>query len=46
MKGKNPVPLHPYTKEMLELLLHMLAETGREETFLYIQKEILNKKKK
>ncbi len=45
-KGKNPAPLHPYTKEMLELLLHMLAEKGREETFLYIQKEILKKKKK
>ncbi|MDD3369506.1 MAG: DUF5662 family protein [Lachnospiraceae bacterium] len=41
--GKLPPPLHEKTKTMLELLLHMLAEKGEEETYRYIRTEILHK---
>lgn len=39
-KNKDHYLLHPQTKELLEKLLHMLAEEGEEKTFSYIRKEI------
>lgn len=36
--------LHADTRELLETLLHMLAERGEEVTFAYIRKEVLNKR--
>ena len=45
MRGIDTVPLHPYTKELLERLLNMLAEEGEENTFRYIRKELLHRKK-
>lgn len=44
LSGKNPAPLHPKTKKQLEVLLHMLAEKGEDETFSYIRHRILKKK--
>ena len=35
--------LHPQTRELLERLLHMLAEQGEDVTFRYIRKEVLKK---
>ena len=32
--------LHPHTRELLELLLNMLAEQGEDATFAYIRKNI------
>ncbi len=40
---KQEPPMHPYTREKLELFLHMLAEKGEEETFRYIRKEFLHR---
>lgn len=40
-RSKSKVILHPHTREMLELLLTMLAEKGERETFDYIKKEVL-----
>ncbi len=42
-KSKSKIILHPHTREMLELLLAMLAEKGETETFAYIKKEVLHK---
>ena len=39
--AKTPPPLHPKTKQLLEFLLHMLAEHGEEKTFRYIRVRIL-----
>lgn len=39
-KNKSHYLLHPTTEELIEKLLHMLAEQGEEETFRYIRKEI------
>lgn len=39
--GKDPAPMHEDTRALLEKLLHMLAEEGKEKTFFYIRKEIL-----
>ena len=36
--------MHPKTRELLETMLHMLAEKGEEETFAYIRREVLGKK--
>ena len=44
--GKDPAPMHPYTRENLELLLSKLAEEGEEKTFLYIKNEFLKKNRK
>ena len=41
--GKDPAPLHEYTKKHLEQFLYMLAEKGEEETFRFIKKEFLKK---
>ena len=43
--GKDPAPLHPYTKKKLEYLLRMLAEKGEEKTFRYIKYVYLKKRK-
>jgi hypothetical protein len=39
-KHKHRYPLHPEARELLECLLHMLAEKGEEETFTYIRREV------
>lgn len=44
-QGKEGAPLHPKTKALLETLLSMLAEKGEPETFSYIRKEVLHKKR-
>ena len=44
-RGRISGMLHEDTRTLLELLLHMLAEKGEKETFSYIRKEILRKKK-
>lgn len=43
-KGAGDAPLHPYTRQLLEKLLHMLAEEGEERTFRYIRRTLLHKK--
>lgn len=45
-KGSENAPLHPYTREWLERLLHMLAEEGEDNTFRYIRTEFLGKKRR
>mgnify|MGYP003264615900 FL=1 len=40
----NTMIMHPKTGELLETMLHMLAEKGEEETFAYIRREVLGKK--
>ncbi len=45
LSGKDPAPLHPYTKKNLEYLLRMLAEKGEEKTFRYIKYVYLKKRK-
>ena len=45
-KGKAATLLHPDTRELLERLLTMLAEEGEEQTFSYIKREVLKKRKK
>jgi hypothetical protein len=37
--------IHPKTEEELEFLLRMLKEKGEKETFRYMKKEVLGKKK-
>ena len=41
--GRDPAPMHEYTREKLEFFLHMLAEKGEKETFSYIKHEFLGK---
>ncbi|MGN0342596.1 MAG: DUF5662 family protein [Roseburia sp.] len=43
--GKEYHILHEDSRRLLELLLHMLADKGEEETYRYIREEILNKRK-
>ena len=45
-RGKNKYPMHPNTRELLERLLHMLADEGEEVTFDYIRTEVLKNKKR
>lgn len=40
-QGRDPAPMHEYTREKLELLLNMLAEEGEKKTFSYIKREFL-----
>lgn len=40
-RGKSIMILHAESMELLERMLHMLAEKGEKETFAYIKKEIL-----
>ena len=40
----NTMIMHPKTRELLETMLHMLAEKGEEATFVYIRREVLGKK--
>ncbi|MCM1135627.1 MAG: DUF5662 family protein [Clostridium sp.] len=44
-KGKEKAPMHPETKKLLEKLLRMLAKRGEEETFAYIRRRVLRKKR-
>ena len=41
--GKDPAPLHEKTKEMLEMLLEMLALRGEDYTNQFIKREILSR---
>ena len=43
--GKDHYMLHEETRELLERLLHMLAEQGEDATFDYIRREVLKNKK-
>lgn len=44
-RGEGKYLMHPETVELLERLLTMLAEKGEEETFSYIRKELLGKRR-
>ena len=44
-KGKAHHILHPEVRELLERLLHMLADEGEEVTMDYIRREVLHNKK-
>lgn len=41
--GKDPAPMHEYTREVLEKLLIMLAEKGERETCQYIRDNLVKK---
>lgn len=43
LRGKENAPMHKDTKELLELLLRMLAQKGEDKTFWYIRNELLRK---
>lgn len=40
-KGKDPAPMHEYTRKNLEMLLKMLAEKGEKRTFSYMKNVFL-----
>ena len=44
-RGKAHHILHPEVRELLERLLHMLADEGEEVTMDYIRREVLHNKK-
>lgn len=44
LQGRDPAPLHPYTRKNLEFLLRMLAEKGEDKTFYYIKYIFLKKR--
>ena len=44
--GKQYHIIHEESRELLECLLHMLAECGEEETYAYIRYEVLKNKRK
>lgn len=44
-KGTDQAPLHPYTRNLLEKMLKMLAKEGEEKTFRYIREEVLHAKR-
>lgn len=46
LQGKDPAPLHPFTRKCLEKFLHMLAEEGEEKTFAYMKNVFLKAPKK
>lgn len=41
LTGKDPAPMHPFTRKCLEHLLKMLAEKGEKKTFAYIKNVFL-----
>lgn len=43
LRGKEPAPLHEYTRGKLETLLNMLAKQGEAKTFQYIKTVMLKK---
>lgn len=45
-KGRDPAPMHEYTRKNLEMLLKMLAEKGEERTFSYIKNVFLQAHRK
>lgn len=45
LQGKDPAPLHPYTRKNLEFLLRMLAEKGEDATFSYMKNVYLKKRR-
>lgn len=40
--GRENAPLHPHTKEVLEILLQMLMQKGEKETYRYIRTNLLS----
>ncbi len=44
-RAKKVMVMHPVTRRQLEILLHMLAEKGEDETFRYIREHILKREK-
>lgn len=46
LNGKAGELMHPETRDLLEKLLHMLADQGEERTYQYIRQKILKKKKR
>jgi len=44
-KGSDSTSMHKHTKELLEVLLHKLADEGRDATFAYIRRELLHKQR-
>lgn len=43
--GRDPAPMHDKTRSMLVLLLTMLSVKGEKETFQFVKKEILPRRK-
>lgn len=43
--SKEPPMIHPETKALLEKLLRMLAEKGEKETFAYVRRRVLKKRR-
>ncbi len=39
--GKDPAPIHEFTRNNLEMLLTMLSNLGEKQTFKFIKKEFL-----
>ncbi len=44
-RGREKAPIHPQTKALLEKLLVMLARRGEKQTFSYIRRKILHKRR-
>jgi len=45
MSGKDPAPLHEKTRILLEFLLHYMAKHGEKETYRFVKKELLPRRK-
>ncbi len=45
MEGRDKIPIHPQTLAKLERMLRILAESGEEELYRCVRKELLHKKK-
>ena len=43
-QGKGAYLIHEETRELLELILHMLDEHGEKKTFAYMKKYMVGKK--
>ena len=43
-QGRDPAPMHEYTRENLVFLLEMIAEKGEKETFRYVKNVFLKEK--
>lgn len=44
--GRDPAPMHDYTRDMLVKLLTMLADEGEEKTFRYVKENLVKKSHK
>lgn len=43
LAGRDPAPMHEYTRDKLQEMLTMLANEGEEKTFAYIKKTLVKK---